>query len=116
MATLRKWLDRNGFDWATGRIIYQPVDGYDEEQPSWGTSPGWEHPSGAREIAPDDPLLDLEFDTSYGGPQAPRFIAADGERLYFPAQYDGSTWCETVYRDITRYLNWREYETPYPGV
>jgi len=106
MATLRKMLRDAGFDWDSGRIIYQRCED--------NCPPGWSGPVEAREIDFNDPILDQEFDDGYGSPEMPRFIAEDDTRIYFPAQYDGLTWIETVYKDIDAYLD-PNNSTPYPG-
>ncbi|RKY62981.1 MAG: hypothetical protein DRP95_00130 [Candidatus Latescibacterota bacterium] len=106
-ATLRKELDRLGFDWKSGRILVQEV--FENMFHAWSDS------EGARWVDFDDPILDLEFGGFGDEVQCPRFVAEDKEAIYFPAQYDGDTWVEKVYKDIGRYLDWKNYESPYPG-
>lgn len=107
MATIRQWLDAEGFNWTTGRIIYQPTgDNF---------TPGWSAPAGAEQIGADHPILDHEFYDGHGGPECPRFIAEDAARIYFPNQYDGATSIVAVWKDLARYLEWQTTETPYPG-
>lgn len=107
MSTLRSWLNDAGFDWENGTIVYQEANGY---------SPGW---SGSEELSPprviesSDSVLDREFDSGYGAPRAPRIFARDNHAVYFPGQYDGSTWLETVIIDPEYYLSGNA--TPYPG-
>lgn len=107
MATIREKLDRQGFDWETGRIIIQTVepDRY----------PGWAKPTGAYVAAADDPILDQEFDDGFGGPKCPRFVAEDATAIYFPYQYDGATGVCKVLKDIRQYLDYKSNPTPYPG-
>jgi len=107
MSTIRAWLDEAGFDWAAGRIIWHDTGA--------GGSPGWSEAVGAREVSADDTILRREFDSGYGGPECPRFIAFDAKRIYFPWQYDGATGLETVNRDPDTYLDWEANPTPYPG-
>ena len=108
--TIRGWLENAGFDWENGRILYQKV-----KDDNWGKTPGWSSPTGAGFISHDAPILDEVFSTGYGGPTTPRFIATDEEKLYFPAQYDGATWLEVIWKDIEKYLDFANYESPYPG-
>jgi hypothetical protein len=116
MATLREWLNEAGFDWNNGVIIAHTIT-------EGSYSPGW----GDSELAykfdfrgntlPDTQaniLLDTEFVDGYGSPQAPKIIAKDKDKIYFPVQYDGSTWLDWVYIDIEKYMD-VENETPYPG-
>jgi hypothetical protein len=107
MSTLRKWLNNADFDWENGTIIYQPANGY---------SPGWssgDELSLPRIIANSDPILDHEFESGHGAPWAPRIFARDSRAVYFPGQYDGATWLESVIIDPEHYLAGNE--TPYPG-
>lgn len=98
-ATLRQWLTEAGFDWNAGRIVVQDDD---------------YQPTSARWVEQDDPMLDEVFETGFGHAGAPCFIAEDATAIYFPDQYDGSTSCVRVWKDITRYLK-LEANTPYPG-
>lgn len=83
MATIREWLDTAGFDWNSGKIIWQRTE-YNEY-------PGWESPVDACFIPKDHHILDEVFDDGFGGSECPRFIAEDDKTFYFPAQYDGTT-------------------------
>jgi hypothetical protein len=107
MSTIREWLNDAEFDWETGTIVYQEVS--DED-----SSPGWTDPSSASVIAPDHPILGKSFHSGYGGPECPRFVAKDDRFIYFPGQYDGSTWLEKVSVNITFYLDPKN-PSPYPG-
>jgi hypothetical protein len=107
IVTLRKELTGAGFDWKTGKIIYQESDNAD--------SPHWGDPISAQYIEQTHPLLDQEYDCGHGGPECPRFIAEDDKALYFPSQYDGATNMVRVWKDINHYLNWKENPTPCPG-
>jgi len=105
MATIRQWLTEQGFDFGNGTILFQPA----------ASSPGWtsvEETGKGRMIRTTHPILDHVFDDGFGAPECPRFIAEDSEAIYFPAQYDGATWCEKVHKDITYYV---DHVTPYPG-
>lgn len=107
MSTIRQWLNEAGFNWNRGAIVHQEAAGY---------SPGWSRNNeigNARVIKHDDPVLDLEFNSSYGAPQCPRFIARDDSAIYFPVQYDGATWIEKIVIDLNFYV--RGNPTPYPG-
>jgi len=109
MATIRGWLEKCGFDWETGKIVFQAVQKDDD--------PGWADPIGSELIvAPfKHPILDYDFYAGYGGPQCPRFIAQDRYAIFFPSQYDGATGIVKVHKDISKYLNWKDFPTPYPG-
>jgi hypothetical protein len=43
--------------------------------------------------------LDKEFDSSYGGTEGEPFTVWTTNRVYFPAQYDGSEWVASVARN-----------------
>lgn len=104
MGTLREFLESEGFNYKVGIIIYQEVD---------GNYPGWTYSDvDGVVIEWDNPVLDMEFETGYGGPHCPRFVASDDVKIYFPVQYDGATWCESIYLDIREYI---KKPTPYPG-
>jgi hypothetical protein len=114
--SIRESLEELEFNWDNGRILLQTVYDYMGE-PS--KNPGWEsfnNREGSKDTSEyidfDHPVLDADYDVGYGGPECPRFIAEDDQALYFPAQYDGSTWIEVVYKNIDVYL---EKSTPYPG-
>ena len=108
MSTIREWLNEVEFDWEHGKIVFQDSHGY---------SPGW---SSGREldapiyISNQHPILDKEFDSGYGSPQCPRFIAKDGKFLYFPDQYDGATSIVRVAHNLSYYVRGKN-ATPYPG-
>ena len=84
MPTIREWLSQSGFDWKGGTIIYQEVE---------GGYPGWSNPINALIIDKRNthPILDQHFKDGYGSPDCPRFVAKDKNHMYFPGQYDGST-------------------------
>jgi hypothetical protein len=106
-STLRKWLDAEGFDWSSGRIIYHKTSEED--------CPGWTSDIESREeINSEHPIFDFEFSSGFGGPKCPRIFARDKDAIYFPSQYDGSTCLERVAIDCGFYLQDRS-QTPYPG-
>ena len=43
--------------------------------------------------------LDTRFDSSYGSIQGQPFTLWTKKRVYYPVDYDGSEWCESVPRD-----------------
>lgn len=89
--TVREWLDDEGFDWASGRIVYKLT-----------------------EVRPDHHFLDRPFDDHYGSVDpCPRFIAYDERFIYFPYGYDYASQLVKVARDPEYYL---EHESPFPGV
>ena len=99
-----------GFDWGSARIIFQPVT-KDAYSPGWADADECCDPV---EVDPSHPFLDEEFESGYGAPYMPRFIATDGIFLYHPAQYDGSTWVETTEMSFNSYLKPGK-KLPYPG-
>jgi hypothetical protein len=113
MATLRAWLNEEGFDWKTGKIIAHTLK-EGSYSPGWGDMEAayfWDYSSNLPAMQMDA-LLDTEFDDGYGSPNCPRFIAEDATKLYFPWQYDGSTGLQSVVKDIMHYIS---NATPYPG-
>lgn len=42
---------------------------------------------------------DEKFDNGYGGTEGCPFTVWTKNRVYFPAQYDGSEWCDSVPRN-----------------
>jgi hypothetical protein len=106
MATLREWLDKENFDWDSGRILYQETKG--------NNFPGWDSVIAAQFINFEDSILSEDFHDGFGGPNCPCIIAEDKNALYFPSQYDGATSLEKVFKNIELYLD-IENETPYPG-
>jgi hypothetical protein len=140
--TLRKFLDSQGFDWNTGKIIVQPASVYKEGDKvrrfdsvfagyEWGayiskyvfdadgmhvTTPEGDDLRELRctafYIDKDSPILDGEFYDGYGGTECPAFIAEDKDAFYTVGQYDGSTFPFKIYKDINKYL---VVPVPYPG-
>lgn len=110
MVTLREWLTAAEFDWDSGILVYQEVT-------ERAFCPGWASESELKKpvyIDADHPVLDQEFGTGYGAPQAPRFFAQDEGYIYFPGQYDGATWLERIPRNAEHFVT-TGAETPYPG-
>lgn len=105
MSNIKNWLNDEGFNWEQGKIIHHMTDG----------SPGWSDATGAVILKNDDPVLVTEFDSGFGGPECPRFIAEDDVAFYFPRQYDGATAIEKIWKDIDKYMDFKGNETPYPG-
>ena len=105
-STIRKWLDQSGFRWDKGKIIIQEC--------GIGRFPGWGTPVSARIASKDDHVLNIEFYSGHGGPECPRFVAEDDVAIYFPAQYDGATNIEKIWKGLDEYLTLSE-PTPYPG-
>lgn len=124
MATIKDWLDEAGFDWVSGRVIYHPC--LEDQEEDGHCYRGWasDYELGKpEEITGPHPALLIEFPTGHGAPMCPRFIAEDKDKLYFHGQYDGATWCEVVWKDISKYLEVKIKKdrempmemTPYPG-
>jgi len=107
MATIRKWLDEAGFDWATGKIVCQ--------QATVGSAMQPHSVEDGQVVAHNALILDEEFVASRRGSGSPRFVARDWRAVYFPVQYDGSTWIERVVLDLDWYTKDR-HKTPYPGI
>jgi len=110
MATLRGLLSRAGFDFDSGRILFQGVASED-------VSPGWacdEELIETVEIDFSHPILDKEFGTGYGGPEMPRFYAKDKHRIYHPSQYDGATGIVFTEIEFDSYVGTKK-PLPYPG-
>ena len=121
MAILRRELQKVGFDFASGRILYQQVDYISPGLLSAALSAlfellGWADKKEVGEIIEidfDHPILDFDFDNDYGDFGMPRFVAEDKDKIYFPCEYDGLCWVDWVYKDIDKYI---EYGlTPYIG-
>lgn len=53
-------------------------------------------------VAPDETVLDIEFDDGYGGSQGPDVLIWTEERVYFPVVYDGAEWLESAPRNPTQ--------------
>lgn len=106
-ATLRGWLNEAGFDWESGLIVWQ--DTGEDNYPGWHTP---EAPGVV--ITKDHEVLDRKFYCGYGGPECPRIFAQDKNAIYFPGQYDGSTWLERIVTDPGFYTL-PGNATPYPG-
>jgi hypothetical protein len=108
MTTLREQLKAAGFEFSDdAEILWQPVSGDSR-------CPGWAHElKQAIIIDNNHKILDHEFRDGFGGPECPRFVAKEKNYLYFPAQYDGSTWVERIDTTFADYLNGEG--TPYPG-
>lgn len=116
MATLRQWLDKEGFDWDTGVIVAHTLK-EDSYSPGWGSGNGafkFDFRDKTQLDGKHNELLDHVFDCGYGAPEAPRFVAEDKNRFYFPVQYDGSTWIESIHKNIDHYMDINN-DTPYPG-
>jgi hypothetical protein len=43
-------------------------------------------------VAPDDSVLDVEFDAGYGGSEGSPVLIWTEEYVYFPVVYDGAEW------------------------
>lgn len=43
-------------------------------------------------VAPDETVLDVQFDPGYDGSEGPAVLVWSEERVYFPAVYDGAEW------------------------
>lgn len=116
VATLRIWLDDRHFDWENGRIVLQA---FPPDEDLWEQF----YDDTAKQMEPvfidrKHPVLDVAFSSGMGEASCPRFIAEDAQRIYFPAQYDGATWCEIVWKDLSKYVNSGEAKaepTPLPG-
>lgn len=52
-------------------------------------------------VAPDQSVLDVEFDDDYGLARGPEFLAWSETRVFFPVVYDGAEWVESAPRNPT---------------
>jgi hypothetical protein len=93
MTTLRQWFDE--FSKRTNEHIESIVFG----NTSWGDP--WDGlPTTLVELGDvPDVVLDREFDSGYGGSQAPSFTAWSATKVLFPAVYDGAEWMTWVDRN-----------------
>ena len=99
MATIRGWLDCEGFDWENGRIlgICLCVVARGENT--------------VTAIDKKAPVLDEEF-SAWGAAPA-RIMAEDDKRLYFVTTYDGIQDMYSIYKDLDQYI--QEGWLPLPG-
>lgn len=54
---------------------------------------------GPATVAPDESVLDVEFDDGWGSVEGPAILAWTADYVYFPACYDGSEWLSSVPRN-----------------
>lgn len=50
-------------------------------------------------VAPDESVLDVQFDSSYGSSAGPAVLIWTESRVYFPVVYDGAEWLDSAPRD-----------------
>lgn len=50
-------------------------------------------------VAPDEAVLDVEFDPGYGGSEGPEVLIWTETHVYFPVVYDGSEWLDSAPRN-----------------
>jgi hypothetical protein len=50
-------------------------------------------------VAPDDAVLDVQFDGGYGSSEGPAVLVWTEERVYFPVVYDGAEYLGSAPRD-----------------
>ena len=67
-----------------------------------------------REVADDDPALDLVFDDGFGCPANPPVIAEDADRIYFHTEYDGATAMSALPKTARRGLD-PDFVMPFLG-
>ena len=53
------------------------------------------------QVAPNESVLDVEFDDGYGISEGPDVLVWTEDRVYFPVVYDGSEWLESAPRNPT---------------
>jgi len=106
MATLREWLTDEEFDWGNGQIIYKAY--------SRGNLKSTQLFKNLKDNDSEQliQLLDKRFTHGFGFPNCPHIIAKDLKRIYFPGQYDGMTWLESIELDFMYYMT---NDTPYVG-
>lgn len=52
-------------------------------------------------IAPDESVLDIDFDDDYGAAEGPAVLVWSETRVYFPVVYDGAEWLGSAPRKPT---------------
>jgi len=52
-------------------------------------------------VAPDESVLDVEFDAGWGGTHGPCVLIWTEDLVYFPVVYDGSEWLDSAPRNPT---------------
>jgi hypothetical protein len=50
-------------------------------------------------VAPDESVLDEEFDSGYGSSEGPDVLLWTEQRVYFPVVYDGAEWLASAPRN-----------------
>jgi len=110
MATLRKWLTEQGFDFKTGVIVFE--DTRQDHHPYNSPVHYYESQAVRSIIDFQHPILDHEFDDGYGSAQCPRIVARSGDFLFVPLEYDGSTQLVKINVNPEYYLDSDE-STPY---
>lgn len=103
MATLRKWLTEEKFDWETGRIALQ------------SRKSRYSEPNKASFIPFDHPEMDKAFDDGCGLFEAPMFVAEDKDRIYIADDYDGSSSLVAIFKDVSKYLDFKANPIPHVG-
>ena len=53
------------------------------------------------QVAPNEAVLDVEFDDDYGISEGPAVLVWTEDRVYFPVVYDGSEWLGSAPRNPT---------------
>lgn len=53
------------------------------------------------QVAPNEDVLDVEFDDDYGISEGPAVLVWTEDRVYFPVVYDGSEWLGSAPRNPT---------------
>ena len=56
-----------------------------------------------------EPWIDKEFDTEFGSTEGTPFTIWTKQWIYFPVQYDGSEWVESIPRHPHTQENWKPY-------
>ena len=100
MTTAKQWLQEAGFDFENGKILlwWHPnkESGY-EDRSYWGD----EAEMKKEFVSKEHPRLAQEFDTGFGGVEAPIFMAEDDRAVYVVGCYDGSSWLERIPKGVS---------------
>jgi hypothetical protein len=69
--------------------------GWDDKNPHYDA----ERDGSLLAVAPDESVLDVEFESGFGTSEGPAFTAWTATRVYFPVVYDGSEWVGSAPRN-----------------
>lgn len=91
--TVRNQLDRLGFDWESGVILFS---GECPDEYGWTQE---DYDAEIHVIPFDHEALDREFIGGYGSVDCPPIMAYDKKYVYFRGCYDGASWITSIPRN-----------------